>query len=153
MALVPSPICQSFTQQLCFFINFIKFSSFHTCTHLIWLSPPTWGCHHPPQLTGHLSHPPAGPVPLSVPLPIDCYRFHTQSVCLSTCLSANPPTFQFRSIWHPHPHPYLSICNSVHTHPSVHPPNPPGLHALFCQSICLSTYLGLVPSPSIVTTG
>src|SRR5258705_1862956 len=96
-----------------------QFFDFRARAHPIWLSPPTWGCHRPPQSTGHLSHPPAGPVPLSVPLPIDFYRFHTQSVHLSVCLSANPPTFQFRSVWHPH-HIHLSRIPCPSTHPSVH---------------------------------
>ena len=102
---------------------------------------------------------------------------HTQSVCPSTWF-ANPPTFQIRSVWHPHP--YLSVwalCPHLPIHLSTHPspfglsgprahpcpspicppspsglqPTPPRLHALLNLSVCPSTCLG--PSPSIVTTG
>src|SRR5258708_36247717 len=50
-----------------------NFRVFHICAHLLWSPPPTQGCHRPPQLTGHPSHPPTGLVPLSGPLPIDFY--------------------------------------------------------------------------------
>ncbi len=144
-----------------------------TTTHLGLPLPPTidWL----PKL-----HPPAGPVPLSThPLLAQCHFLsHSPSisidftpnlaVCLPVylpthphlstliCLAANPST--------PIPH---SAClgleptpihpptpSGFHPHLSVfHPPNPPRFCALFCQSIHLSAYLGLVPSPSIVTTG
>src|SRR5258708_3402422 len=48
MAPVPSPICHMFTQQLRFFTNFIKFSSFHACVHLFWV----------------IIHPPGAAIPL-----------------------------------------------------------------------------------------
>src|SRR5258707_2522138 len=53
-------------QTLSIFHQFFDFRA-HTC--LIWLSPPTWGCHHPPPSIGQTSHPPAGPsaTPCSIP--------------------------------------------------------------------------------------
>src|SRR5258707_14606338 len=49
---------------------------------------------------------------------------HTQSVCPSTWF-ANPPTFQIRSIWHPHP-----IHLSVHPADSYPPTSSPTLSGL-----------------------
>src|SRR5258708_11029610 len=110
MAPVPSPICHMFTQQLRFFTNFIKFSSFSHGAHLLWSPPPTWGCHRPPQSTGHPSHPPAGLVPLSGPLPIDFYRSHTQSILSG---SGKPPIGPLLPVCAP--------CAPPSIHPSFHP--------------------------------
>src|SRR5258708_22675302 len=158
MALVPSPICQSFTQQLRFFINFIKFSSFScTCapdlvitTHPGLPSPPTidWPPIPPtcwPSAT--LCPTPHRFLSISHPIHLSIHLFVCQPTHLLTtiCLAANPSTPVPHSAClgleptpiHPPTlsgfHPHLSIC---------HPPNPPGLHALFCQSIHLSTVDG-----------
>src|SRR5258708_1151707 len=87
-----------------------NFQVFRVCVHLLWSLPPTWGCHHPPQSTGHPSHPPAGLVPLSGPLPIDFYQSHTQSVLSG---SGKPPIGPLPPVCAP--------CAPPSIHPSIHP--------------------------------
>src|SRR6266436_6433214 len=116
---------------------------------LLWSPPPTWGCHCPPQSTGHPSHLPAGLVPLSGPLPIDFYRSHTQSVLSG---SGKPPIGPLPPVCTPCAPP--SICPPVRSN-SVWALCPQQLHPdsdHFClgsmpSSVCLSPVL------YIVTTG
>ena len=88
---------------------------------------------------------------------------HTQSVCPSTWF-ANPPTFQIRSIWHPHPihlsvrpadtypptySPTLSGLHPSVRHKSIHIRlSGPGAHSLTCLSRLCAFHC-----PSVVTTG
>src|SRR5258708_1855297 len=71
-----------FIQQLCFSPNFIDisiFSHMHACD----LVTTTQGCHHPTQLIGHPSHPPAGPSATFCPSPINFHQYHIPSVHLT----------------------------------------------------------------------
>src|SRR5258708_3669072 len=127
-----------------------NFRVFRMHAHLLWSLPPTRGCHRPPQSTGHPSHPPAGLVPLSSPLPIDFYQSHTQSVLSG---SGKPPIGPLPPVCAPCTPP--SICPSIHlstcpvqfcpgsmpsTTPSRFRPFLSGLHALLCPSVPSSVH-------------
>src|SRR5258708_26720466 len=86
-----------FHQTLLIFHQVFDFS--RTCVpDLVITTHP--GLPSPPTIDWPPIPPTCWPSATFCPTPHRFYRFHTQSVCLSTCLSANPPTFQFRSIWH-----------------------------------------------------
>src|SRR5258708_6233025 len=134
MAPVPSPICHMFTQQLRFFTNFIKFSSFsHMCTPVV-VSTTHPGLPSPPTI----DWPPIPPAywPSATFWPTS-HRF---------LLISHP----IRSVWvWQTPHWTPSTClhsmhSSIHLsiHPSIHLSGPilSGLHALLCPSVPISVH-------------
>src|SRR5258708_5878338 len=116
---------------------FTHMSTFCTCTHLFW-SPPPRAAIPLHQLAKHPTHLLAQRHFLSHSPSIFINFTPNPSIRPPVCLPTHPLFNSDPSGTHTPIHIHPSATPSIHTHPSIHPPNLPGLCALFCQSICLS---------------